>query len=108
MGYEYWQQALHITDGKRPLTREEMTGLRISEDEIGLGFFRMRSVPREPWSTAVAIWDTGQNIAASVDGWLIASPASHIWLSACKFPIHEDMYRARIEGKKWPVDGEAE
>lgn len=85
-----------------------MTALRISEDDVGQGFFRMRSVPREPWSTAVAIWDTGQNIAASVDGWIIAAPASRLWLSACKFPIHEADYRARIEGKKWPVDGETE
>jgi len=102
--YTYWQSALRLTDGKRQLTREEMTSLRISEDDIGLGFFRMRAVPREPFSTAVAIWLSGDLVVTSMNGWNIAASASQVWLSACKYPIHESAYRARMEGQKWPSE----
>ena len=42
--YDYWQAAIDITDGKRPLARDEMKSLGLNEGEdVGLGFYKKRA-----------------------------------------------------------------
>lgn len=109
--YDYWQAALRLTDGKRQLTRAEMTSLRISEDDVGCGFFRMRSGPRMPFTVPVAIWET--TVSANEDPLILLtmnlalsggepSLPEDIWLHACKYPVHESAYRHRIKTGSWP------
>jgi hypothetical protein len=89
--YRYWLAGLRLTDGKRQLTRDEMQSLGISEDNIGSGFFRKRTGPREPFASLVAIWEQEGETLAIADGAYV--PAQDVWLSACKYPIHEVEYR---------------
>lgn len=100
--YDYWVAALRLTDGKRQLTRPEMASLGVSEDNPGSGFYRVRLVPRGPFDGPVAIWvHEGQPVAT-----LAGMPAdlTDTWLHACRFPIHERIYRTYMETGLWPVD----
>lgn len=98
--YAYWMAALRLTDGKRPLTRPEMTSLGISEDNPGSGFYRVRLVPRGPFDGPVAIWeDKDAGITATLAG--MNADVTETWLRACRYPIKEITYRAYMETGQW-------
>lgn len=100
--YDYWQSALRLTDGKRQLTRPEMSSLGVSEDDVGLGFFRVRLVARGPFDGPIAIWEHEGEVIATLGG--LTADLTDTWLHACKYPIHERIYRTYIETGAWPEE----
>lgn len=99
--YLYWQDALVMTDGKRPLTRDEQSRLNITED-IGLGFFRKRREARGPFSVGAAIFVHDGEIVALVDK--RQENAEREWLYLAKFPVTEAAYRSWEVNGLWPDD----
>lgn len=95
-GYEYWRNALDGVFGP------------VHDSDPQCGFWRLRAAESQNkrgaakfvGARAVAIWDDGSGIVASVDG--MKADANEIWLHAAKWPVSEDDYRIHRETGIWP------
>ncbi|MCB1460936.1 MAG: hypothetical protein KDJ90_00555 [Nitratireductor sp.] len=84
-----------MTDGKRELSREEMSKLGIHENQPECGYYRDRS------GKAIAIFEQDGEIVALAGG--IASDPARAWSFGCKFPVTYEQYSAVAErGEPWP------
>lgn len=90
--YTYWQNALAGNFGP------------VHDSDPQPGFYRKR-MGRAAGYVPVAIWEQDGKVLALVDG--READAAEIWTYACKFPILEEWYRARMIGQPWPDESAA-
>lgn len=90
--YSYWTNALAGTFGP------------VHDSDPQPGFYRKRTGKAAGY-VPCAIWEDGGKMLAVVDS--EEADAAAIWTYVCKYPIPEDWYRARVEGKPWPDESSA-
>jgi hypothetical protein len=65
--YRWWERGLAITDGLRPLTREEMQALGLTH-EVGAGFFLKRQrytrLVKDDTMAPAALWERDGSMVA--------------------------------------------
>jgi hypothetical protein len=90
--YKYWKAALK---GENP---------PIHDDVIHPGFYRKRT-GKSAGYVPVAIWEQDGAMFALVDG--KPAEAGEIWTWVCTYPIPEQWYRDKMDGKPWPDEDQA-
>lgn len=85
--YSYWQNALAGNFGP------------VHDGDAQPGFWRKRTHRAGPFQPC-AIWEQDGKMLALVAG-KAADPAE-IWTFVCRYPILEDWYRDKMDGKPWP------
>lgn len=90
-GYTYWREALKITGGQRPLTRDEMKTLVLTTEPAD-GFFRHKK------GQPAAVWSDGAQASL---GESYAEPEA-VWQWIAQYPVTEEAYRAKRAGEPWP------
>lgn len=90
--YKYWKAKLR---GESP---------EIHEGDPQFGFYRKRTGKAAGYEP-VAIFPNGDMIAALVSG--KEADAVEIWTYVCQYPITEQWYRDKMDGKPWPDEDQA-
>lgn len=85
--YKYWKDALKGVFGE------------IHDGHPQPGYYRKRT-GKSAGYVPVAIWEQEGQTVAIVDG--VAADADEIWTWVCPYPIPEQWYRDKMDGKPWP------